>query len=57
LTNLPEIVKLARKYNANIMVDEATCTSCPWFTRRWKVPPMEITSSSGWGLKMITRLG
>ena len=36
---------------------EATCTKWPWETRRMKVPPIEITSSSGWGEKISTVLG
>jgi hypothetical protein len=35
----------------------ATWTSWPWSQRRMKVPPIEMTSSSGCGLKTSTRLG
>ena len=34
-----------------------TCTSCPCCTSRMKVPPIEITSSSGWGENIRIRLG
>lgn len=35
----------------------APLTSCPWSIRRHSVPPMLMTSSSGWGLITRTRLG